>query len=81
MYMYYYQPRSISTLRNIIRTVSENEKLVLLRMQYVLFCHKDISQLFIDEMLGENYAKALSFYLDTHEDYLKQLQKICQIEY
>lgn len=81
MYMYYYQPRSISTLKNIIHSVSENEKLVLLRMQYVLFCHKDISQLFIDEMLGENYAKALSFYLDTHEDYLKQLQKICQIKY
>ena len=81
MYLYYYQPRSISTLKKIVHSVSENEKLALLRMQYVLFCHKDISQLFIDEMLGENYARALSFYLDTHEDYLKQLQKICQIEY
>ncbi len=81
MYLYYYQPRSNSTLRNIIKNISENEKLVMLRMQYVLLCHKDVSQLFIDEILGENFAKALSFYLDTHQQYLKQLQKICQIEY
>lgn len=81
MYLHYYQPRSFSTLKEIIRQLSENEKLAWLRMQYVLQCQKDVSQLFIDEVLGENFSRALSFYLDTHEQYLRHLQKLFQIEY
>lgn len=81
MYLHYYQPRSFSMLKEIVKKLSDNEKLAWLRMQYVLQCHKDVSQLFIDEVLGENFSKALSFYLDTHEQYLRHLQKLFQIEY
>ncbi len=81
MYLHFYQPRSLSTLKEIIKRLSKNEKLAWLRMQYVLQCHKDVSQLFINEVLGSNFSKALSFYLDTHELYLQNLQKLCQIKY
>ncbi len=81
MYLHYYQPRSLSTLKEIIKQLTTNEKLAWLRMQYVLQCHKDVSQLFVNETLGTNFSKALSFYLDTHELYLQHLQKLCQIKY
>lgn len=81
MYLLYYQPRSFSTLKEIIRKLSDNEKLAWVRMQYVLQCHKDVSQLFIDETMGENFSRSLSFYLDTHAQYLQNLRKLFQIEY
>lgn len=81
MYLHYYQPRSVSTLKELIKQLSPTERLAWLRMQYILKCYKDVSQLFIDEQLGENFSKALSFYLDTHDQYLQHLQKICQIKY
>lgn len=78
MYFYYYQPRALSTLKDIIHNLSDMERLSWLRVQYVLKCQKDISQLFVDGVVSENFSRALSFYLDKHEQYIKELEVLYQ---
>jgi len=76
MYFYYYQPRSLSTLKDIIHNLSDMERLSWLRVQSVLMCQKDVSQLFIDGLVGEQFSRALSFYLNKHEQYLDELKML-----
>ena len=78
MYFYYYQPRALSTLKEFIYYLSDMERLSLLRVQYVLKCQKDVSQLFIDGLVNENFSLALSFYLNKHEQYIEDLEVLCQ---
>jgi hypothetical protein len=38
----------------------------------------EISQVFVDGLVGKNFAKALSFYLDRSEEYLFEIEAIGQ---
>ncbi len=76
MYFYYFQPRALSTLKEIISGLSDIERLAWLHLQYVLNCQRDVSQLFIDGYFGDNFSKALSFYLDNHEHYIKKQEDL-----
>ncbi len=78
MYFHYYQPRALSTLKDIIHNLSDMERLSWLRVQYVLKCQKDVSQLFIDGIINEKFSRALSFYLDKHEQYIGELELLCR---
>ncbi len=76
MAFHYYQPRAVSTLKNIINNLSDTERIAWLRLQSVLKCQKEVSQLFIDGVFGINFSKALAFYLDKHEQYLLILNEL-----
>ena len=52
------------------------ERRMFVASQYVLKQQRQISQLFIDEVFGKKFSKALSFYLDRSEEYLYELQTI-----
>lgn len=70
MYIWMYQPRARKALQQIVTTMPTEEWLIFYRSQLVLNRQREISQVFVDGMVGRNFAKALSFYLDRSEAYL-----------
>lgn len=76
MYFYMYQPRAHRALQMIRHDMSQEEWLIFYRSQLVLRRHREISQVFIDGLVGKNFARALAFYLDHHGEYLAALESI-----
>ncbi len=76
MYFWMYQPRARKALLMLRRQMSDEEWLIFYRSQLVLKRHKEISQVFVDGLVGKNFTKALAFYLDRSEEYLKDLEAL-----
>lgn len=76
LYFWMYQPRSRSALRRFLREMEPEEREIFLGTQAVLRRHKEISQMFIDGAVGKNFMKALAFYLDRSEAYLRDIEKM-----
>ncbi|MHB8790366.1 MAG: hypothetical protein ACYDBT_10845 [Desulfobulbaceae bacterium] len=76
LYIWMYQPRATSTLAAIMKSMSPEERRILVSSQLVLNQEKEISQLFVDGVLGKKFGRALSFYLDRSQEYLHSLQEI-----
>ncbi|MDR2551095.1 MAG: hypothetical protein LBD10_12940 [Desulfobulbus sp.] len=70
MYIWMYQPRARKALQQIVAAMSAEEWLIFYRSQLVLKRQREISQVFVDGMVGRNFAKALAFYLDRSDAYL-----------
>jgi hypothetical protein len=71
-----YQPRSRVALPQFLRTLSEDERHILVSSQFTLQRHREISQMFIDGILGTNFPRPLSFYLSRYEEYLEQIKRL-----
>ena len=76
LYFWMYQPRSRVALPQFLRTLSEDERHILVSSQYTLQRHREISQMFIDGILGINFPRPLSFYLSRYEEYLEQIKRL-----
>ena len=76
LYLWMYQPRARSVLKARIGAMSEEEKQIFVRSQSVLQRQREISQLFLDGIIGRNFSRGLAFYLDRYEEYLGILSKI-----
>ena len=76
MYFWMYQPRAQKALANIFHEMSREEWLIFYRSQLVLNRQREISQFFVDGLVGRNFAKALSFYLDRSEEYLLEVEAL-----
>ena len=76
MYFWMYQPRSRKALTIILQEMSEEEWLIFYRSQLVLTRHREISQVFVDGLVGKQFSKALSFYLDQSTQYLEDMKKL-----
>ena len=76
LYFWMYQPRARSALRTVIRRMTAEERRVFVRSQSVLAMDRGISQLFVDGLVGKNFSRALSFYLDRSGEYLKVLARM-----
>ncbi|MBU4262283.1 MAG: hypothetical protein KKC76_10500 [Proteobacteria bacterium] len=74
LYIWMYQPRAASTLCSIMKSMSPEERRIMVASQLILEQQRQISQLFVDGVLGKKFSRALSFYLDRSEEYLKSLQ-------
>lgn len=74
MYFWLYQPRAAKALEIISRDMSKEEWLIFLRSQYVLKRYREISQMFVDGLVGKNFSKALAFYLDRSDRYLRDME-------
>ena len=75
LYFWMYQPRARIMLKHIMRSMSREERKTFVRSQSILLQQREISQLFIDGIVGKNFSKALAFYLDSSEEYLEALNK------
>jgi len=76
MYFWMYQPRARKALQHIVERMDQEQWLIFYRSQLVLKRHKEISQVFVDGLVGKNFSRALSFYLDRSEEYLFELQQL-----
>ena len=75
LYFWMYQPRARGALKQLLNTINEEERHVLITSQFTLLRQRDISQLFIDGILGNDFARALSFYLSRYPEYLEDMKK------
>jgi len=76
LYFWMYQPRAESALHAIMRGMSPEERQIFVRVQSVLERDREVSQLFVDGIVGKNFSKALSFYLDRSNQYLAAIKKM-----
>jgi hypothetical protein len=76
LYFWMCQPRSRVAFLQFLRTLSEDERYVLVSSQFTLQRHREISQMFIDGILGINFPRPLSFYLSRYEEYLEQIKHL-----
>ncbi len=76
LYFWMFQPRAQVAFKDFQATLSEDERTILMSSQASLLRHKEISQMFIDGMLGDKFPRPLSFYLSRHEEYLKSITRI-----
>lgn len=76
LYFWYYQPHARTVLKQLVKQMSLEERLIFLRFQYVLERKKMICNLFLDGFLGKSYSKAMAFYLNSGDQYINSLNKI-----
>jgi hypothetical protein len=76
LYFWMYQPRARSVLTMHISTMSEEEQQIFIRSQCILQREREISQLFLDGIIGRNFSRGLAFYLDRYEEYLECLRRM-----
>ena len=76
LYFWMYQPRARMALRQFLVTLKEDERHILVSSQFTLQRHREISQLFIDGILGYNFQRPLSFYLSRYEGYLEEVKRL-----
>jgi hypothetical protein len=75
LYFWMYQPRARSALRRLLHDITEEERHIFVSSQFTLQRQKEISQMFIDGVLGPDFARALSFFLSHSEQYLTEIKK------
>jgi len=75
-YFWMYQPRARTALQQFVLRLSEDERHILASSQFTLHRHREISQMFIDGILGSNYPRSLSFYLSRHAEYLEAIKSL-----
>lgn len=76
LYFWMYQPRARYAMRHFISTLSEEERHILVTSQFTLQRHREVSQMFIDGMVGSNFPRPLTFYLSRYEEYLEAVKQL-----
>jgi len=75
LYFWMYQPRARGALRLLLQDITEEERHIFVSSQFTLQRQKEISQMFIDGVLGPDFARALSFFLSHSEQYLREIKR------
>ena len=78
LYFWMYQPRARTALMRLLNTISEEDRQVLVTSQFALDRNREISQMFIDGVLGKDFARALSFYLSRSPEYLEVMKRLSE---
>ena len=77
MYFWFYQPRAQHAFAAIVRHMPQADRTVLARSQLILVREKEISQLFVDGLVGRNFSRPLAFYLARRQEYLRAMTRLC----
>ena len=78
MYFWMYQPRARTMLGRILKDMTFEEQDTFIRSQAILGRTKEISRMFVDGIMGQNFSKPLSFFLDRHEEYLADIAQLSE---
>jgi hypothetical protein len=76
LYFWMYQPRARTALKYLFKTLSGEEKRIFMGCQAILNRKREISQMFIDGVVGINFSRGLSFYLQSAPGYLKAMDRL-----
>ena len=77
MYFWFYQPRARHAFIAMVRHLPQADRTVLARSQLVLVREKEISQLFVDGLVGRSFSRPLAFYLARRQEYLRAMTRLC----
>lgn len=77
MYFWFYQPRARHAFAAMVREMPQADRTVLARSQLVLVREREISQLFVDGLVGRNFSRPLAFYLARRQEYLRAMTRLC----
>jgi len=75
LYFWFCQPRSQGVYKDRIQKLTLEEKEILLCTQQLLKHEREIIQLLVDGVMGKNYPRPLSFYLNYSSEYLDAIRK------
>jgi len=75
LYFWMYQPRARSALLQLIESLSEEERNILITSQFTLLRQREISRMLVDGVIGDDFGRALSFYLARYPEYLEAMKK------
>ncbi|HPN93163.1 MAG TPA: hypothetical protein PLS19_01220, partial [bacterium] len=77
MYFWLFQPRARIAFKAIACNMDKYELLIVIHSQHILKNKLEIGLLFVDGIIvGKDYSKALSFYMDYHDSYLNCLDNM-----
>ncbi len=76
LYFWMYQPRSRDVFRRFVKTMTDEERRILLRCHLLLTCQRKISLMFVDGIIGKQFSKGLSFYLSRWEGYMREVERL-----
>ncbi|NOY68790.1 MAG: hypothetical protein GXP53_04765 [Deltaproteobacteria bacterium] len=80
LYFWMYQPRARTAFKQLVKTMEPDERQILIKTQSVLKMKKEVSQLFIDGIVGTDFSRPLAFYLSRSGEYLKAIEKMTEGE-
>ncbi len=75
MYIWMRQPQAVAAMRRIMAALSPEERLIFLKAQELLSRERSISKLFLSGLVGQNFGRALAFYLHCYRAYLEELRQ------
>jgi hypothetical protein len=76
LYFWMYQPRAYSMWNALLKAITPEERQIIAQAQLVLGCQKEISQMFLDGLVGQRFSPPLAFYLERWEQYLARCQAL-----
>jgi len=76
LYFWMYQPRSRVALLSLVNDMTLSEKRIIVRSMNVLVREKEVSQLFIDGIIGKHFSSGLSFYLSNQKKFLSDMEEL-----
>ncbi len=74
MYFWMYLPRARNVIIGAFKTMNAEQKRIFVRSQNILKREKEISQLFLNGLVGNNFAGSLAFYLSRYKEYLAAIK-------
>lgn len=74
LYFWMYQPRARLALRQLLSAYSADERRILLGTQRILEREREITQMFLDQLVGKKFSRALACYLEKWPTYLRELE-------
>lgn len=80
MYFWTYQPRAPLAFRQLLAGAQPEERQIILRSQRVLERERAISEMFLDNLVGKRFSRALAFYLDKWPNYLAAMKRLDEHE-
>jgi len=76
MYFWRYQPRARSAFREILGRVTNEERCIIIGAQRILERERAITQMFLDNLVGRKFSRALAFYLESWSSYLSDMDEL-----
>ncbi|MEG2172445.1 MAG: hypothetical protein RRY29_04210 [Desulfovibrionaceae bacterium] len=77
MYFWFYQPRAQDAFATILRQMPQADRTVFARSQLVLVREKEISLLFVNDLVGRSFSRPLAFYLGRRQEYIRAMTRLC----
>ncbi len=76
LYFWMYQPRAQTMFKHLLQGMTQDERQILAQAQPILACQREITQMFVDGLVGQRFSRPLAFYLDRWPQYLARFQEM-----